>query len=63
MSTRLLNAMAEGIKNSTIGIDGVARELLIQNIICQLAMVHPRFNADRFRKACTPAPVGKLGIR
>jgi hypothetical protein len=55
--------MAEGIKNSTIGIDGVARELLIQNIICQLAMVHPRFNADRFRKACTPAPVGKLGIR
>jgi len=63
MSTRLFNAMAKGIKLSTVGIDGVSRELLIDNVICQLAMVHPRFNADGFRKACTPEPVGPLGIR
>jgi len=63
MSTSLINAMAEGIKNSTVGIDGLSRELLIQNVICKLAVIHAGFDANRFRKACTPEPLGPLGIR
>ena len=56
MSTRLFKAMAEGIKKSTIGIDGIARVLLVQNVCVELAMVYPRFDTAKFTAACEPEP-------
>ena len=56
MSKRIFEAVARGIKKSTIGIDGVSRELLVNNVSHQLADVYPRFDYDKFKEACTPDP-------
>jgi hypothetical protein len=59
MSRRIFKAVARGIKNSTVGIDGISRELMIQNVACELAQVYPGFDTNRFTEACRPdvAPI------
>ncbi len=63
MSRRLFEAVAQGLKNSTLGIDGVAHELMVANVAHELASVYPRFNTDLFKEAARPDPSPPIKLK